>query len=97
MTNEFAVPSASEEAFGFNIGPAILKNVHDHSKCADRSCVIHNPSDHHMRDWPLHWRGDTGVMERTCSHFIGHPDPDQPWPDDDGRWTHGCDGCCASK
>ena len=53
-----------------------------------------------MRDWPQVWRDDTGVMERTCPHGIGHPDPDHMAyvlsvnPESvDG--IHGCDGCCA--
>lgn len=51
--------------------------VHARSACEDDpACVIHKPSDHHMKDWPLNWRGDTGVMERICSHGCGHPDPD---------------------
>ena len=48
-----------------------------------------------MRDWPQHYREDTGVTERICPHGVGHPDPDQAWPADDWRWVHGCDGCCA--
>lgn len=49
-----------------------------------------------MRNWPQHYRMDTGVTERICPHGVGHPDPDQPWPKDDARWLHGCDGCCSS-
>lgn len=70
--------------------------VHDRSKCEGCFCPIHTPSDHHMRDWPLHWRGDRSIMERMCPHGIGHPDPDdfkiKTSIHDDG--THGCDGCC---
>lgn len=29
-----------------------------------------------MRDWPLNWRADAGVMERLCPCGVGHPDPD---------------------
>ena len=49
---------------------------HDETQCAGRHCCIHNPSSHHMRGWPMVWRGDKGVMERTCPHGVGHPDPD---------------------
>jgi hypothetical protein len=68
--------------------------VHDQSQCvSDDSCVIHHPSDHHMRDWELNWRSDTKMMERLCEHGIGHPDPDGlSWSRD--RGVHGCDGCC---
>lgn len=66
---------ATEPVFGAEIGKVHLK-VHDPAKCIGRPCVIHHPSDHHMKDWPLHWRSDTGVMERWCPHDVGHPDPD---------------------
>ena len=71
-----------------------LTNVHDADKCAGEFCTIHHRSDHHMRSFPQHWRSDTGVMERTCPHGVGHPDPDLPYSDDAWQWVHGCDGCC---
>ena len=71
-----------------------LCSVHNQSLCEGQPCTIHNRSDHHMRSWPQHWRDDTAVMERTCPHGVGHPDPDSPWPWDSSRWIHGCDGCC---
>jgi len=71
--------------------------VHRPSDCKGRHCCVHNPSNHHMRDWPQNYRTDTGVMERVCSHGVGHPDPDQPWPKNDPRWIHGCDGCCSPE
>lgn len=79
----------------------MLVNVHDREDCTG-ACPIHAPSDHHMRDWPLHWREDRGLMERICPHGVGHPDPDHlthtaevrgeeaAW----GESVHGCDGCC---
>src|SRR6056297_1336700 len=64
-------------------------------------CPIHNPSDHHMKNWPLHWRQDRGIFERLCEHGVGHPDPDSlayirsiNSGDDLGLSLHGCDGCC---
>lgn len=69
--------------------------AHDPALCEGRPCCVHNPSDHHMRDWPQHYRTDTKVTERICSHGVGHPDPDQTWPKDDPHWVHGCDGCCS--
>ena len=52
--------------------------VHPKKVCEGRDipCCIHSPSTHHMATWPMNWRGDTGVMERTCPHGTGHPDPD---------------------
>lgn len=69
-----------------------LHNVHSPEICQGRPCVIHNPSDHHMREWPTHYRFDRRIMERICPHGIGHPDPDDPFT---GRGIHGCDGCCT--
>jgi hypothetical protein len=73
--------------------------THDASKCAGRHCCIHNPSDHHMRSWTMHWRDDLGVMERLCpEHGVGHPDPDSAEfnrsADRDYLNVHGCCGCC---
>lgn len=80
------------------VGEDKLVNVHKPNACEGRECVIHNPSDHHMRDWPLAWRNDTGVFERDCPHGIGHPDPDQFKYWDEMGWrhagVHSCDGCC---
>lgn len=82
--------------------PAKLR-VHDPELCEGRPCSIHNPSDHHMKTWPLNWRGDRRLMERICPHGVGHPDPDhiafaRSVPFTQGRYdpngTHGCDGCC---
>lgn len=80
--------------------PQILFNVHPSFTCEGRACVIHHPTDHHMRSWPLLWRNDRGIFERLCRHGIGHPDPDQfaYWESlgMEGEAVHGCDGCCAS-
>lgn len=81
----------------------VLYNVHTSDQCAGRACCIHNPSDHHMVDWPMVWRSDRGLMERTCPHGVGHPDPDHmmyvltlPGPVDEYEsGVHGCDGCCV--
>lgn len=64
---------------------------HPPAACEGSMCCVHNPSEHHMREWPQHWRDDAQKMERTCPHGIGHPDPD----DTSSDTTHGCDGCCA--
>jgi len=68
---------------------------HDMGTCVEEYCTLHNRSNHSMRDFPQHWRGDRGIMERICTHGIGHPDPDEYKiikGMDNG--THGCDGCC---
>ena len=84
-----------EAVFGDNVK---LVNVHDESQCRGRVCVIHRPTEHHMRPWPLHWRGDRLLFERLCPHGVGHPDPDQfdYWEATGRRHLsiHGCDFCC---
>lgn len=66
--------------------------VHPRDTCRGYFCTIHYVSNHHMNQWPQHWRDDTKIMERICEHGVGHPDPDDPSA---FRSTHGCDGCCA--
>jgi len=81
-------------------GEEFLFNVHPREACAGRNCVLHNPSDHHMKTWPTIWRGDLRMMERECPHGIGHPDPDDlAYQESVGRTgldVHGCDGCCRA-
>lgn len=83
-----------------------LYNVHEIDDCIGRPCCIHNPSDHHMVDWPMIMRTDGfahGLIERICGHGVGHPDPDsvaflnEHGPEGSlGTWgVHGCCGCCA--
>lgn len=85
------------------VGPdgSIFENVHPQEACEGRACCIHAPSNHSMRDFPLHYRNDRGLMERICPHGIGHPDPDDlaykemVMPGSGYAWgSHGCDGCC---
>jgi hypothetical protein len=76
--------------------------VHDPEVCAGRNCAIHEPSDHIMRDFLLHWRWDRRIVERICPHGIGHPDPDDLWFQvnvlgNDSAGIHGCDGCCHQR
>lgn len=82
-----------------------IENVHDSDSCLGDFCVIHNPSNHAMKDFPTHWRDDRKIMERMCPHGIGHPDPDQLDFIERTRGAeaariesvHGCDGCCATE
>lgn len=82
------------ERFQFANGNA---RVHSKDTCVGPNCTIHNPSDHLMRDWPLVLR-ETGLVERACTHGVGHPDPDSVafFRARGHEWvgTHGCDGCC---
>lgn len=89
---------ATDPVIGARIGAVTLTNVHPEAACAGRACVIHNPSDHPLRDRPLLWRADRRLMERTCVHGVGHPDPDdvayQKSIGNRSVGVHGCDGCC---
>ena len=70
----------------------VIYNAHPADRCLGENCTLHNRSNHHMREWPQHWREDRMLMERICPHGVGHPDPDEIAIDH----THGCDGCCAT-
>lgn len=74
--------------------------IHDEQRCRGTFCTYHNPSDHHMVEWPKYVRA-SGLIERTCTHGVGHPDPDSvEWivrvTGQDHWYSHGCDGCCAN-
>jgi len=69
--------------------------THEDGECLGDVCTIHMRSNHHMRGFPQFYRFDRGIMERKCTHGIGHPDPDDINiinGADDG--AHVCDGCC---
>ena len=70
----------------------VLTATHSIAECRDPQCTLHRRTEHAMRDFPQTWRDDRGIMERTCPHGVGHPDPDGL---SDGSGVHGCDGCCA--
>lgn len=83
---------------------SVIRNIHEEHQCAGRYCVIHNPSDHHMRNLPLIWNSPESQMERLCDHDFTHPDPDdiaywvdiaqQPW-----KAVHECcpHNCCNKE
>lgn len=78
---------------------------HTKEACVNGHCAYHNPSEHHMRRWPIVLRLDKqGLVERQCPHGIGHADPDSlVWlktviDDEDEVFylaVHNCDGCCS--
>ena len=74
-------------------GTGQFMTTHPADKCAGEHCVVHNPSDHNMRNMRTHWRSDRGITERICEHGVGHPDPDDPTT----HRVHGCDGCCSKE
>jgi hypothetical protein len=80
----------------------LIYNVHSARQCSGRPCVLHRPSNHHLRGWMLHYRDDKGQMERICPcHGVGHPDPDdlayQLSIGREGAGIHGCPGCCGDQ
>ncbi len=85
----------------YTTGTGQLIKAHARKHCVGPFCCIHNPSHHHMREWPTHWREDRYLMERICPHGIGHPDPDHiahlPQAVQDSESVHGCDGCCVQE
>ena len=76
--------------------------THHSSNCAGQNCSIHNPSNHPLKNAPTVWRDDIKMMERICTHGIGHPDVDDVaynvmilGKDENTYAAHGCDGCCT--
>lgn len=68
--------------------------------CAIYGCAIHSPTNHPLVDAKQLMRVDKNyLIERICTHGIGHPDPDSAnFLEKSGYskaiWVHGCDGCC---
>lgn len=93
--------NSSDARIGDGAVQYILHRVHSEDQCEDRICFIHNPTDHHMRKWPLLWRSDTGLWERIDKFGCGHPDPDQlPHWEETGQLhkaIHGCTGTCTPQ
>ena len=54
----------------------IVTGVHPAEWCSG-SCVIHNPSDHSLRDLPLGFDARTKAFYRTCPCGSTHQDPDE--------------------
>ncbi len=73
--------------------------VHDPADCEGRGCGIHNhPSDHPLKEAPLNWREDSGILERICKHGVGHPDLDAAlYLASIGKGVENVHGCCAQR
>lgn len=66
------------EVLAFEIEGIRLLGVHSEAVCAGRSCILHNPLNHGMRDWKLIWREDRSIFERLCPECgCGHYDSSQ--------------------
>ncbi len=87
----------------YTTGTGQVIGVHDDHDCTGKYCVIHNPSTHCLSTFPTHWRADRQLMERICTHGVGHPDPDHLDHLPAGRRhiesMHGCcrEHCCWPK
>jgi hypothetical protein len=56
----------------------LVFNGHPRERCTGY-CVMHSPSSHAMRDWPMRWEWQPeagGRMMRRCPHGKWHDDPD---------------------
>lgn len=103
--------SVDEEAYArdlYPFGNGYWLQTHGPIKCGNlppkpgNACVLHNPTDHHMREWTLIFRPDKQFLaERICEHGVGHPDPDSLARylknGQDHMAIHGCDGCSPLK
>lgn len=57
--------------------PLMAMSVHKQDECSGEFCVIHKPSMHHMRFWPIVFEPDLQFLAmRSCEHGMLHPDPD---------------------
>lgn len=82
-----------------------LLATHPADRCEGGYCVIHNPSDHPLKDAPIHWDEERRRTDRVCRHDQHHPDPDHLAyvADTQGMLEylkhkrHDCDGCCRRK
>lgn len=99
-TGDTEGPDEPEMDMAFT-GTGQVMRYHPAEQCRDFPCPMHSPSEHHMREWPMHGRSDLRLplIERLCPHNALHPDPDSlAWAlrmDPEFEWYHGaCDGCC---
>lgn len=101
MKNDLIVSPGPDGEFDLALNPydQVVLKVHRSDECVlPDHCVVHHPSEHQMREFPLHWRHDQGIFERICPHGTGHDDPDDfAFRLENGHHVggHGCDGCCG--
>ena len=54
----------------------LVVNIHP-SKWCSGTCVVHRPSDHHMRKLELSFDVEKKAFQRACEHGDLHQDPDE--------------------
>ena len=54
----------------------LVQNIHPAEWCSG-TCVVHRPSDHHMRKLELSFDIEKKAFQRTCKHGALHHDPDE--------------------
>lgn len=66
-----------------SIANGTLTRVHPAANCSGEHCWVHNPSDSHMKTWPVAWDAHSRIAYRLCPEHR-HPHPDL----DDFRYRH---------
>lgn len=109
ILREILLDAIADEA-SMNLGAYLAAGgaVHSTKDCDEtkalggpKNCVIHNPSANHPLTGSPQVLRSSGLIEDTCPHGVGHPNPDSlayfVWYDPrQGKYLgfHGCDGCC---
>lgn len=58
------------------IRPGVFLKHHEANVCQNQKCPLHNPSDHALREFPLDYNYEWGVMERILDSGEHVIDPD---------------------
>ena len=73
MANESTFDDASRRAH--LTSGQVITNFHRSFSCFGATCPVHNPSDHEMRDWDLHYDDVVGSFFRSKgSEYTIDPD-----------------------
>ena len=54
---------------------ALFLRTHGPDECSGPFCVIHNPSDHPLRDAPMHWRTESKSWSASARTVSGMTTP----------------------
>lgn len=93
-----------QQTYVTNLGAELI-NPHTADQCHGERCIIHSPTDHHMRGWDQVWAPDVSwapgkvfrTIMRRCKHGEMHIDPDDGWAIKYLNITCECPcGCCAA-